>query len=79
MFRRFFAISRPGPLTQSEHDWSCAKRALARGDDPEEIVGPDCGPSRPWQARSSLLRALDGWQSPSGIKGERRDNSKHMG
>ncbi|MBA0083850.1 MAG: hypothetical protein HRJ53_02540 [Acidobacteria bacterium Pan2503] len=26
------------PLTQSEHDWAYAKRALARGDDPEEIV-----------------------------------------
>lgn len=28
----------PRPLTQSEHDWAYAKRALARGDDPEEIV-----------------------------------------
>ena len=28
----------PRPLTQSEHDWGYAKRALARGDDPEEIV-----------------------------------------
>lgn len=26
------------PLSQSEHDWSYAKRALARGDDPEEII-----------------------------------------
>jgi hypothetical protein len=25
-------------LSQSEHDWAYAKRALARGDDPEEIV-----------------------------------------
>jgi RepB DNA-primase from phage plasmid len=25
-------------LSQSEHDWAFAKRALARGDDPEEIV-----------------------------------------
>src|SRR6185312_12085844 len=25
-------------LTQSERDWAYAKRALARGDDPEEIV-----------------------------------------
>jgi RepB DNA-primase N-terminal domain len=25
-------------LTQSEHDWAFAKRALARGDDPEEII-----------------------------------------
>lgn len=26
------------PLTQSEYDWAYAKRALARGDDPEEII-----------------------------------------
>jgi hypothetical protein len=25
-------------LSQSEHDWIYAKRALARGDDPEEII-----------------------------------------
>jgi len=25
-------------LSQSEHDWAFAKRALARGDDPQEIV-----------------------------------------
>ena len=30
--------SEPRPLTQSEHDWAYAKRALARGDDPEEIA-----------------------------------------
>ena len=27
-----------GALSQSEHDWAYAKRALARGDDPEEVV-----------------------------------------
>jgi hypothetical protein len=27
-----------GHLSQSEHDWAYAKRALTRGDDPEEIV-----------------------------------------
>ena len=31
-------LSEPRALTQSEHDWAYAKRALARGDDPEEIV-----------------------------------------
>ena len=30
--------SDPRPLSQSERDWSYAKRALARGDDPEEVV-----------------------------------------
>jgi hypothetical protein len=28
----------PGRKTQSEHDWSYAKRALARGDDPETVI-----------------------------------------
>jgi hypothetical protein len=27
-----------GRLSQSEHDWAYAKRALARGDDPEEVI-----------------------------------------
>jgi len=27
-----------GDLTQSERDWAFAKRALARGDDPEEVI-----------------------------------------
>jgi hypothetical protein len=25
-------------LSQSEHDWAYAKRAVARGDEPEEII-----------------------------------------
>jgi hypothetical protein len=32
------ASSETRPLSQSEHDWAYAKRALARGDDPEEVV-----------------------------------------
>ncbi len=32
------ASSESRPLSQSEHDWAYAKRALARGDDPEEII-----------------------------------------
>jgi hypothetical protein len=28
----------PRPLSQSEHDWAYAKRALARGDDPQEVI-----------------------------------------
>ena len=31
-------LSEPRPLTQSELDWAYAKRALSRGDDPQEIV-----------------------------------------
>jgi hypothetical protein len=32
------APSVPRPLSQSEHDWAYARRALIRGDDPEEII-----------------------------------------
>jgi predicted transcriptional regulator len=32
------ASSAPRQLSQSEHDWAYAKRALTRGDDPEEII-----------------------------------------
>ena len=28
----------PGHSSQSEHDWAYAKRALARGDDPDDII-----------------------------------------
>jgi len=28
----------PGDISQSERDWAFAKRALARGDDPEEVI-----------------------------------------
>jgi RepB DNA-primase from phage plasmid len=42
---RHIYYSRPKPqsspranLSQSEHDWAFAKRALARGDDPEEVI-----------------------------------------
>jgi hypothetical protein len=27
-----------GEMTQSERDWAVAERALARGDDPEEVI-----------------------------------------
>ena len=32
------ASTGPRQMSQSEHDWAYAKRALARGDDPEEII-----------------------------------------
>jgi len=38
-YRSHEAPSPPtGEITQSERDWAFAKRALARGDDPEEII-----------------------------------------
>jgi hypothetical protein len=30
--------TQPRQLSQSEHDWAYAKRALARGDEPEELI-----------------------------------------
>jgi hypothetical protein len=30
---------KPRPLSQSEHDWAFAKRALARGINPDEVIG----------------------------------------
>jgi hypothetical protein len=31
-------VTRSSTLSQSEHDWAYAKRALARGDDPELVI-----------------------------------------
>jgi hypothetical protein len=31
-------LTQTNALSQSEHDWAYAKRALARGDDPEEVI-----------------------------------------
>lgn len=36
--RELRAGSRSGELSQSERDWAFAKRALARGDDPETVI-----------------------------------------
>jgi len=33
-----FVSTQPRQLSQSEHDWAYAKRTLARGDDPEEVI-----------------------------------------
>ena len=49
-------------LSQSEHDWAYAKRALARGDDPEEIIRriadfrADDKPSPEYYARHTVRR-----------------------
>ena len=39
-YRQFPTLvsTQPRQLSQSEHDWAYAKRALARGDDPEELI-----------------------------------------
>jgi RepB DNA-primase from phage plasmid len=43
-------------LSQSEHDWAFAKRALSRGDDPEEVEQRSASASRGYRIGS--LRAV---------------------
>ena len=50
------------PLSQSEHDWIYAKRALARGDDPEEIIRR-IADFRSSEKRPAVLRAANRQQS----------------
>jgi len=64
-------------LSQSEHDWAYAKRALARGDDPEEVIrriadyrGDD--KSDPgYYARHTVSNAQDDLQRKSVAVGQR--------
>ena len=50
-------------LSQSEHDWAYAKRALARGDEPEEIIRriadfrSEDKPSPEYYARHTVMNA----------------------
>jgi hypothetical protein len=56
------------PLSQSEHDWAYAKRALARGDDPEEVIRritdyrADDKHDPEYYARHTVQKALAGLQ-----------------
>jgi hypothetical protein len=56
------------PLSQSEHDWAYAKRALARGDDPEEVIRRitdyrvDDKHDPEYYARHTVQKALAGLQ-----------------
>ena len=58
------AIALPvAALSQSEHDWAYAKRALARGDEPEEIIRriadfrAEDKPSPEYYARHTVMNA----------------------
>ena len=58
------AIALPvATLSQSEHDWAYAKRALARGDEPEEIIRriadfrAEDKPSPEYYARHTVMKA----------------------
>jgi hypothetical protein len=73
--------SEPRPLTQSEHDWAYAKRALARGDDPEEIVRriadyrADDKHDPLYYARLTVSKA----QAESRVSGERTPSTRTAG
>ena len=57
-------------MSQSEHDWAYAKRALARGDDAEEIIRriadfrAEDKPSPEYYARRSVMKAQAELQRP---------------
>lgn len=62
-------------LSQSEHDWAYAKRALARGDDPEEIIRriadfrTEDKPSPEYYARHTVSKAQADLQRPAASVG----------
>ena len=68
------AIALPvAALSQSEHDWAYAKRALARGDDTEEIIRriadfrADDKPSPEYYARHTVIKAQADLQRKAAI------------
>jgi hypothetical protein len=62
------ASSESRPLSQSEHDWAYAKRALARGDDALEI--PRCGLHAFRHSHTALL--LDSGATPKVVQRQLR-------
>src|SRR5713226_9046988 len=57
-------------LSQSEHDWAFAKRALARGDNPEEVIRritdfrAEDKPSPEYYARHTVEKAMSALKCP---------------
>jgi hypothetical protein len=70
-------------LSQSEHDWAFAKRALARGDDPEEVVHQIAQhragdkPNPEYYARLTVTKAAAEFSSSSHTNDEARPEPKH--
>jgi hypothetical protein len=72
-------------LSQSEHDWAYAKRALARGDDPEEVTrriadfraGEKHDPKS--YARRTVAKALADLQPRPGIVAHGEDSTQSAG
>jgi hypothetical protein len=63
-------IVRSGHKSQSGHDWAFAKRALARGDDPEIVVQRIADYRADDKGRPRLLCAFDGSQCSKRIECE---------
>ena len=70
-------------LSQSEHDWAFAKRALARGEDPEKVIqqiaqhraNEKADPE--YYARLTVTRALAEFSGPRAANDESRSEPKH--
>ncbi len=63
----------PSTLSQSEHDWAYAKRALARGDDPEDVIRriadyrANDKHDPVYYARHTVSKAQEDFQRKSGV------------
>jgi len=72
-------------LSQSEHDWAYAKRALARGDGPEEIIRriadfrADGKHNPEAYARRTVLKAQADLQRPTGIVADEMNPTETTG
>lgn len=87
--RRFEAESRralsPGHKSQSEQDWAYAKRALARGDDPKEVIRriadfrADDKPDPEYYARHTVTRAQSDLERGAAIVGTLKGVSTSTG
>ncbi len=70
-------------LSQSEHDWAFAKRALARGDDPEDVIRQIAQhragdkPNPEYYARLTVTKAAGEFNSSPHANDESRPEPKH--
>lgn len=62
---------RPGPLSQSEHDWAFAKRALARGESPANVVAAIATYRRYDKHNLQYYAELTVWKAAQALHAER--------
>lgn len=71
-----------GEITQSERDWAFAKRALARGDDPEEVIRriadyrADEKHDAEYYARHTVTKAQADLQQKTAVTGSPEEESR---